>query len=233
MSNSLLLKLPRILLVTLAVLVAELRCQTKKDSSEAATSCMTDIGRSTGNIHFEPFFPFVVKRRHKTNTQEFVQKLANMHLCAECDSPSLAAVLPGLSRGLNHPAQEVKRTCCLIVDNMCKIVEDPAAVIPILSKFEPFVKATCKEMSNPDARNIAERTLKLWHPWQRAWKLALRVGRLVREASSNYLLPDQSFLVPLQLLLWPCAPPHRKPPPEGWESIVGSLGAAVCQLRGA
>ena len=49
MSSSLLLKSPRILLVTLTVPVTELRCHIKKDLSEAATSCMTDIGNGTGN----------------------------------------------------------------------------------------------------------------------------------------------------------------------------------------
>ena len=29
---------------------------------------------------------------------------------------------------LQH-AQQVKRTCCQIVDNMCKLVEDPAEVL--------------------------------------------------------------------------------------------------------
>ena len=32
---------------------------------------------------------------------------------------------------------------------MSKFVEDLAAVIPIMSKFEPFVKAACEK--NPDA----------------------------------------------------------------------------------
>ena len=53
----------------------------------------------------------------KLVVSSFVQKVV---------SPSLAALLPGLSRGLNDPAQEIRRTCSLIVDDMCEIVEDPA-----------------------------------------------------------------------------------------------------------
>ena len=72
-----------------------------------------------------------------------------------------------LSRGLNDQAQEVKRTCCSIFDHTCNIVEDPAAVLPTMSKYELFAKARGENMSNLAARNMAERALELWHPWQR------------------------------------------------------------------
>ena len=49
----------------------------------------------------------------------------NLYLGANLESPSLAAVLPGLSCGLNVPTQKILRTCCLIVDNMRKIVAVP------------------------------------------------------------------------------------------------------------
>ena len=55
-------------------------------------------------------------------------------------------MLPVLSRGLSDPVQEVLRTCCLIVANMYKIVEVPAAIMPIKSKSEPLV-CTCKSES--------------------------------------------------------------------------------------
>ena len=36
-------------------------------------------------------------------------------------------------------SEEIKRTCCLIVDDMHKFVEDPAAVIHVTPKLEPLV----------------------------------------------------------------------------------------------
>merc|ERR1712113_113952 len=71
-----------------------------------------------------------------------------------------AVMLPVLSRGLNDKSEEVKRTCCQIVDNMCKVVEDPAAVLPVLPKLEPLVKAATEKISDPEARGMAERALK-------------------------------------------------------------------------
>eukprot|EP00928_Gymnodinium_smaydae_P008457 TRINITY_DN13082_c1_g1_i1.p1 TRINITY_DN13082_c1_g1~~TRINITY_DN13082_c1_g1_i1.p1 ORF type:complete len:201 (-),score=56.31 TRINITY_DN13082_c1_g1_i1:44-646(-) len=43
---------------------------------------------------------------------------------------------------------------------MCKVVEDPAAVLPIMPRLEPLVKAAVEKMANPDARNMAEKALK-------------------------------------------------------------------------
>ena len=66
-------------------------------------------------------------------------------------------MLPVLSRGLNDIVEEIKRTCCLIVGSMCKVVENPAAVIPIMFKLDPSVKVACEKLSIPEPRNMAER----------------------------------------------------------------------------
>ncbi len=71
-------------------------------------------------------------------------------------------MLPVLTRGLHDKAEKVKRTCCLIVDNMCKVVEDPAAVLPVMNLLEPLGKAACEQISDPEARAVAERADKTW-----------------------------------------------------------------------
>ena len=35
---------------------------------------------------------------------------------------------------------------------MCKVVENPAAVIPIMSKLDPFVKVACEKVVQPRAK---------------------------------------------------------------------------------
>merc|ERR1719391_1488785 len=148
-------------LETLAMPVAELTCDIKKEVKEAAVNCMTAICGCTGNKDLEPFLPFVVKAAQSlTNTHECVEKLAGCIFVQNVETPALAAMLPVLSRGLNDKNEEVKRTCCLIVDNMCKVVEDPAAVVPIMPRLEPLVKAAVEKMANPEAAAVAERALK-------------------------------------------------------------------------
>ena len=78
-------------------------------------------------------------------------------------------MLTMLSRGLNDKVEVVTRTCCLIVDNICKIVEYIAVVIPIMPELEPLVKPTREKLSNLEARNMVERALTPQHPWQHFW----------------------------------------------------------------
>jgi len=148
-------------LVTLAMPVAELTCDLKKEVKDAAVACMTAICNCTGNRDLEPFLPFVVKAAQSIDsTHACVERLAGCIFVQNVETPALAAMLPVLSRGLNDKVEEVKRTCCLIVDNMCKVVEDPAAVLPIMPRLEPLVKAAVEKMANPEARSMAERALK-------------------------------------------------------------------------
>jgi len=145
-------------LVTLAMPVAELTCDIKKEVKEAATTCMTAICNCTGNKDLEPFLPFVVKAAQSLdNTHACVEKLAGCIFVQNVETPALAAMLPVLSRGLNDKNEEVKRTCCLIVDNMCKVVEDPAAVLPVMPRLEPLVKSAVEKISNPEAAATAEK----------------------------------------------------------------------------
>merc|ERR1719464_2299243 len=148
-------------LVNMVAAVADLTCDIKKEVKAAAVECMTAICNCTGNKDLEPFLPFVVEAAQSiTNTHKCVEKLAGCIFVQNVETPALAAMLPVLSRGLNDKAEEVVRTCCQIVDNMCKVVEDPAEVLPVLPRLEPLVKAATEKISDPEARGKAERALK-------------------------------------------------------------------------
>mmetsp|Transcript_103485 Transcript_103485/g.292981 ORF Transcript_103485/g.292981 Transcript_103485/m.292981 type:complete len:1043 (+) Transcript_103485:102-3230(+) len=145
-------------LVTLCGPVAELTCDIKKEVKTAALAAMTAIAGCTGNRDLEPFLPAVVEAASSiSNTHKCVEKLAGCIFVQNVETPALAIMLPVLSRGLNDKSEEVKRTCCLIVDNMCKVVEDPAAVVPVMPRLEPLVKAAVEKISDPEARSVAER----------------------------------------------------------------------------
>jgi elongation factor 3 len=145
-------------LVNLVTPVADLTCDVKKEVKTAAVTCMTAICNCTGNRDLEPFLPAVVDAAQSiANTHACVDKLAGCIFVQNVEAPALAATLPVLARGLNDKSEEVKRTCCQIVDNMCKLVEDPAEVLPLMPRLEPLVKAACEKISDPEARGMAER----------------------------------------------------------------------------
>merc|ERR1719330_1306059 len=148
-------------LVELVGPVADLTCDIKKEVKAAAIECMTAVCQCTGNKDLEPFLPAVVEAASSiSSTHKCVEKLAGCIFVQNVEAPALAVMLPVLSRGLNDKSEEVKRTCCQIVDNMCKVVEDPAAVLPIMPKLEPLVKAAVEKIADPEARSVAEKALK-------------------------------------------------------------------------
>jgi len=148
-------------LVGLVGPVADLTCDIKKEVKAAAVDCMTAICACTGNRDLEPFLPAVVEAAQSiTNTHKCVEKLAGCIFVQNVETPALAVMLPVLSRGLNDKSEEVKRTCCQIVDDMCKVVEDPASVLPIMPRLEPLVKSATEKIADPEARAMAEKALK-------------------------------------------------------------------------
>jgi len=148
-------------LVAFGMPVAELTCDIKKEVKAAALECMTAICGCTGNKDLEPFLPAVVEAAQSINdTHACVKKLAGCIFVQNVETPALASMLPVLSRGLSDKSEEVKRTCCLIVDNMCKVVDDPAEVLPVMPRLEPLVKAAVEKISDPEARGVAEKAQK-------------------------------------------------------------------------
>merc|ERR1712190_63034 len=148
-------------LVDLVAPVAELTCDIKKEVKAAAVDCMTKICACTGNKDLDPFLDAVVDAAQSLDkTHKCVERLAGCVFVQNVETPALAIMLPVLTRGLNDKSEKVKRTCSLIVDNMCKVVEDPAAVLPVMPKLEPLVKAATEKISDPEARGMAERALK-------------------------------------------------------------------------
>jgi elongation factor 3 len=148
-------------LVNLVSPVADLCCDVKKEVKAAAVLCMEAICNCTGNQDLEPFLPSVVEAAQSiSNTQLCVEKLAGCIFVQNVETPALAVMMPVLTRGLCDKSVAVQRTCCQIVDNMCKVVEDPAAVLPIMPRLEPLVKAATEKISDPEARSVAERAHK-------------------------------------------------------------------------
>mmetsp|Transcript_70157 Transcript_70157/g.146771 ORF Transcript_70157/g.146771 Transcript_70157/m.146771 type:complete len:1044 (+) Transcript_70157:76-3207(+) len=217
-------------LVTLAMPVAELTCDIKKEVKEAAVKCMTAICNCTGNKDLEPFLPFVVKAAQSIDqTHACVERLAGCIFVQNVETPALAAMLPVLSRGLNDKVEEVKRTCCLIVDNMCKVVEDPAAVLPIMPRLEPLVKAAVEKMANPEARGMAERALKTLQKSAEGAETKQvdqdQALKLIKEALGDKASGDEAFEVTAKYVgsLAAMATNMRSFDTDAWKQKVGIL----------
>merc|ERR1719428_1196654 len=149
------------LLVQLVQPVAECTCDIKKEVKTAAVECMTKICACTGNKDLDPFLDAVVDAASSIDkTHKCVERLAGCIFVQNVETPALAIMMPVLTRGLHDKSEKIKRVCCLIVDNMCKVVEDPAAVLPVKGVLEPLVQSAVEQISDPEARSVAERAYK-------------------------------------------------------------------------
>lgn len=145
-------------LVTLMPVISDLCNDVKKEVAAAARESMAAVCLCTGNGDVEPFIPFVLEAAiDLKKAEKCVEKLASCIFVQNVEAPVLALTTPVLQRGLRDRNEELKRTCCVIVDNMCKLVEDPAEVLPLMPRLEPLVKTAAESIGDPEARSVAEK----------------------------------------------------------------------------
>merc|ERR1712151_1012349 len=208
--------------------VADLTCDIKKEVKAAALSCMSAIAACTGNRDLEPFLPSVIEAAQSiSNTHKCVEKLAGCIFVQNVETPALAVMLPVLSRGLNDKSEEVKRTCCLIVDNMGKVVEDPAAVVPVMPKLEPLVKAAVEKISDPEARSVAERAYATMNKAAAGAEIKLSTAAsaeaVFRESLGDKISGDSELFLPYVAALASAATNMRSYDAAEWKNCI-----AIC-----
>jgi len=148
-------------LVVLVPAVGDHMADIKKEVRNAALKAMEAILKCTGNKDLDPFLPVVLEAIEQQNkVAESVEKLAGCVFVQNVEAPALAITTPVLVRGLNARQEEVKRKCCVIIDNMCKLVDEPKEVLPLMPKLQPLLAKNVETISDPEARSVAERAYK-------------------------------------------------------------------------
>ena len=86
----------------------------------------------------ERFIPELIKCiANPENVPETVHLLGATTFVTDVHGPTLAIMVPLLDRGLAERETAIKRKSAVIVDNMCKLVEDLQIVAPFLPKLMP------------------------------------------------------------------------------------------------
>merc|ERR1719183_1535666 len=130
----------------------------KKEVKEKATAAAINVSQCSGNKDLEKFTDTIVKAQVKPETvPECVEELAGCIFVQNVEAPALALIAPVLVRGLNDRSEVTKRRCCVIVDNMCKLIDDPREGSPLMSQIRGLVERSTESISDPDARAMAEK----------------------------------------------------------------------------
>ncbi|CCK71925.1 translation elongation factor EF-3 KNAG_0I01340 [Huiozyma naganishii CBS 8797] len=141
--------------------LSEAMWDTKKEVKSAATATMTKATETVQNKDIDRFIPELIGCIADPKlVPETVHLLGATTFVAEVTPATLSIMVPLLSRGLAERDTSIKRKAAVIIDNMCKLVEDPQVVAPFLGKLLPGLKGNFSTIADPEAREVTLRALK-------------------------------------------------------------------------
>ncbi|SGZ38029.1 probable Elongation factor 3 [Hanseniaspora guilliermondii] len=141
--------------------LSEAMWDTKKDVKNAATETITKSTETVENKDIEKFIPQLIACIATPSlVTETVHLLGATTFVAEVTPATLSIMVPLLARGLAERDTSIKRKAAVIIDNMCKLVEDPQVVAPFLGELLPGLKTNSNTIADPEAREVTLRGLK-------------------------------------------------------------------------
>jgi elongation factor 3 len=148
------------LVPTLIPVVSEAMWDTKPEVKKRAYGTMEKVCGLIVNKDIERFIPELIKCISKPeNVPETVHLLGATTFVTDVHEPTLAIMVPLLERGLAERETAIKRKSAVIVDNMCKLVEDPQIVAAFLPKLMPALTKNYDNLADPEAREKTKQGL--------------------------------------------------------------------------
>lgn len=133
---------------------------TKKEVKSQATKTITKCTDTVDNKDIEKFIPALIECiADPKEVPETVHLLGATTFVSEVTTATLSIMVPLLSRGLAERDTSIKRKSAVIIDNMCKLVDDPQVVAPFLPKLYPALKQNYQNIADPEARNVTLRAI--------------------------------------------------------------------------
>ncbi|KAH0551368.1 translational elongation factor EF-1 alpha [Trichoglossum hirsutum] len=140
--------------------VSESMWDTKPEVKKAAYGTMEKVCGLIVNKDIERFIPELIRCIAKPeNVPETVHLLGATTFVTDVHEPTLAIMVPLLERGLAERETAIKRKSAVIVDNMCKLVEDPQIVASFLPKLMPALERNFENLADPEAREKTKQGL--------------------------------------------------------------------------
>jgi len=148
-------------LIKLIPIISNFLYEINKTLASLAGETMGAIIKCNDNKDLDPFIPVVLDSLiNLEKIPDSIEQLAGCVFVQNVEAPALAVTVPILNRGLNERLNETKRKACVIIDNMCKLVEHPKEILPMIDQLKPYVIDCAENISDPEARSIAEKALK-------------------------------------------------------------------------
>ncbi|KAI9255759.1 P-loop containing nucleoside triphosphate hydrolase protein [Phascolomyces articulosus] len=140
--------------------VSDCMWDTKAEVKKAATQCMSTCCNLLDNKDIERFIPAVIQCiNHPDNVPETIHQLGATTFVQEVDAATLALMVPLLGRGLRERQTAIKRKSAVIIDNMCKLVDDPDVAAPFLPLLLPALDHVQDVVADPECRSQVTKAL--------------------------------------------------------------------------
>jgi elongation factor 3 len=204
----------------LVPVVSEAMWDTKPEVKKYAYSVMEKICALISNRDIERFIPELIKCIAKPEfVPETVHLLGATTFVTDVHEPTLAIMVPLLERGLVERETAIKRKSAVIVDNMCKLVEDPQIVAAFLPKLMPAMEKNHDTLADPEAREKTRQGLDT----------LIRVGA-VKDGKIPEVSKAGDVSTVLEVLKTCLAPKHKDATSDKFAPILETIAAIGGQL---
>ena len=150
---------------------------TKQEVSSAAIKCATNLCTTLANPDFVPHIPVLVKCMvDPDQVPACIKAMSNTTFVAEVKAPALAVLVPLLLRSLNDRSMEVQRRTVVVIDNLVKLVRDPAIAATYLSPLVEGVQKVATGAAFPEVitKLILPYLALIWYFYNRFAPLVMR-----------------------------------------------------------
>ncbi|EEY69168.1 translational activator GCN1, putative [Phytophthora infestans T30-4] len=127
---------------------------------EAGKSALRDVGSVVRNPEIATISKVLLDALEDPNryTAEALQQLQSTSFQHSIDAPSLALVMPIITRGLKDRAGDAKKKAALIVGSMCSMINDAKDLVPYMETVLPSLKTQLVDPI-PEVRAVAAKAL--------------------------------------------------------------------------
>ncbi|KAL4853476.1 Elongation factor 3 [Chlorella vulgaris] len=138
--------------------VSECMVDTRGEVAAGATAAMLAACGTAGNRDLEPHVPALVSCIAKPDeVPQVIAKLSATTFVQAMEDGCLAVMVPLMIRALRERSAVVQRRSSVIIENMSKLVQDPAEARPFLPQLMPLLDRVANEAADPELREVGAR----------------------------------------------------------------------------
>eukprot|EP00947_MAST-08B_sp_MAST-8B-sp1_P005959 g5959.t1 len=131
--------------------------ESKAAVKEQARSTMAAVCGTVSNDDLQPFVPDMIEAiEDRDKLRETIDALGSTTFVQPFDAAALAIATPILERGFNRTGQgetSTQRKCCVITENLAKLVKGPAEVADFKRVLQPLLARGLASISDPEVRD--------------------------------------------------------------------------------